>query len=155
VELEEEIRRAGGTPLSLPLDLRKKEDVRRMIHASRDHFGRIDVLVNNAASGFYGSVENTPEDVVQEIFDLNLEAPLLACQLVIPMMREQGAGHIINVSSVAGKRGLPLSGIYCATKFALHGISESLRVELKDSGVDVSIINPAATQTEFANAVRR
>src|SRR5439155_8587990 len=75
--------------------------------------------------------------------------PLFASQLVIPIMRAQGGGHIINVSSVAGKRGLPLSGIYCASKFALQGITESMRLELKDSGIHVSIISPASTETEF------
>jgi len=70
-------------------------------------------------------------------------------------MRAQAGGHIINISSVAGKRGLPLSGIYCATKFALNGISEALRVEVKASGIDVSVINPAATDTEFGDAIRR
>ena len=70
-------------------------------------------------------------------------------------MKSHGGGHIINVSSVAGRRGLPLSGIYCATKFALHAISESLRVELNGSGIDVSIINPAATESEFGEHVRR
>jgi len=136
------------------LDLRQKDHVRKVVHATRDQFGRIDVLINNAAFGFYGSVENTPTDVVREIFDLNFESPLFACQLVIPIMRAQGGGHIINVSSVAGKRGLPLSGIYCATKFALNGISEALRVETQDSGIDISIVNPAATATEFGDNVR-
>src|SRR5437867_2798975 len=150
----EEVKRVGGTPFVLPLDLRQKEHVKQVIHAALDQFGRIDVLINNAAFGFYGSVENTPASVIREIFELNFEAPLVACQLAIPIMRAQGHGHIINVSSVAGKRGLPLSGIYCATKFALNGISEALRVELKDSGIDVSLINPAATQTEFADNVR-
>jgi short-subunit dehydrogenase len=154
-ELEGQIRKDGGTSLSMTLDLREKANVERMIHATRDQLGRIDVLINNAAFGFYGSVENTPQAVVREIFDLNFESPLLACQLAIPIMRGQGGGHIINISSVAGKRGLPMTGIYCATKFALHGLSEALRVEVKDSGIDVSIINPAATETEFGDNVRR
>jgi len=150
----EGIRSAGGTAFALSLDLREKDHVKKVIHATRDQFGRIDVLINNAAFGFYGSVENTPAEVVREIFDLNFESPLIACQLVIPIMRAQGGGHIINVSSVAGKRGLPFSGIYCATKFALNGISESLRVETQGSGIDISIVNPAATETEFGNNVR-
>jgi short-subunit dehydrogenase len=154
-DLEDQIRREGGTALSLPSDLREKAHVQKMIHSTRDQFGRIDVLINNAAFGFYGTVENTPPAVVREIFDLNFEAPLLACQLAIPIMRAQGTGHIINVSSIAGKRGLPMTGIYCATKFALQGISETLRIELKGSGIDVSIINPAATETEFGDNVRR
>ena len=154
-ELEDQVRKAGGTAISMTLDLREKANVETMIHSSRDQLGRIDILINNAAFGFYGSVENTPQAVVREIFDLNFEAPLLACQLAIPIMRSEGGGHIINISSVAGKRGLPMTGIYCATKFALHGLSEALRVEVKDMGIDVSIINPAATDTEFGDNVRR
>lgn len=153
-ELQEHVRRLGGRAHVLSLDLRRKENVEKMIRATHEQFGRIDVLINNAAFGFLGTVENTPEPVVREIFDLNFQAPLLASQLVIPIMRAQGGGHIINISSVAGKRGLPLTGIYCATKFALQAITESLRVELKDSNIDVSIINPAATQTEFGEHVR-
>jgi short-subunit dehydrogenase len=154
-ELEDEVRRNGGAALSMVLDLRERVNVEKMIESTRDQLGRIDVLINNAAFGFHGSVENTPLAVVREIFDLNFEAPLLACQLAIPVMRAQGGGHIINISSVAGKRGLPMTGIYCATKFALHGISEALRVELEGSAIDVSIINPAATETEFGDNVRR
>jgi len=153
-QLAEEVRKAGGAALSLALDLRTTDNVEKVIRSAHDQFGRIDVLINNAAFGFYGSVENTPADVVREIFNVNFGTPLLACQLAIPIMRRQGGGHIINISSVAGKRGLPLSGIYCATKFALQGISESLRVELKDSGIDVSIVSPGATETEFGENVR-
>jgi short-subunit dehydrogenase len=150
----EEVKSAGGIPFVLPLDLRQKDHVKQVVHTARDHFGGIDVLINNAAFGFYGTVENTPADVIREIFDVNFESPLFACQLVIPIMRAQGGGHIINVSSVAGKRGLPLSGIYCATKFALNGISEALRIETQGSRIDISIVNPAATETEFGDNVR-
>ncbi len=152
--LEEEIRKAGGIATSMVLDLRQRDQVETMIRSTHDRFGRVDVLINNAGFGFLGSVEKTPAPVVREIFDLNFEAPLLASQLVIPIMQAQGGGHIINVSSVVGKRGLPLSGIYCATKFALQGISESLRLEVKDSGIDVSIVSPAATRSEFGEHVR-
>ena len=144
----------GGETLVLALDLRDKTQVEQMIRAANERFGRIDVLINNAGFGFLGSVESTPPAVVREIFDLNFEAPLIASQLAIPIMRAQGGGHIINVSSVVGKRGLPLSGIYCATKFALNGISESMRIELKQSNIDVSIVSPAATTTEFSEHIR-
>src|SRR5499427_9083763 len=152
--LAEEVRNAGGTAFVLPFDLRQRDQVKQMVHSTQDQFGRIDVLINNAGFGYYGSVENTSPDVVREIFDLNFETPLLASQLVIPIMRAQGGGHIINISSVAGKRGLPFSGIYSATKFALNGISEALRVEMQGSGIEVSVINPAATRTEFGANVR-
>jgi short-subunit dehydrogenase len=149
-ELAGELTRASF----MTLDLRYRDQVADMIRRTKEEFGRIDILINNAGFGFYGSVENAPQSIVREIFDLNFEAPLLACQLAIPIMRAQGSGHIINVSSVAGKRGLPLSGIYCATKFALQGMSESLRVEVKDAGIDVSIISPAATASEFGDSIR-
>jgi len=153
--LAEEVRKEGGIALVLPLDLRDKTQVEKMILSTREEFGRIDVLINNAGFGYLGTVEETPPGVVREIFDLNFGAPLLASQLVIPIMTAQGGGHIINVSSVVGRRGLPLNGIYCATKFALQGISESLRLEVKDAGIDVSIVSPAATESEFGDNVRR
>src|SRR5215471_9837276 len=153
-QISHDIEKSGGKTHCLVLDLTQPENVERMIAETRERFGRIDVLINNAAFGFFGSIEKTPASVVREIFALNFEAALHAIQLVIPIMRQQGSGHIINVSSVAGKRGIPLSAIYCATKFALDGLTQSLRLELKDSGIDVSLINPATTATEFAEHVR-
>ena len=153
--LADEVRKEGGTVLVLALDLRDRGQAEKMIATTREQFERIDVLINNAGFGYLGTVEETPAAVVREIFDLNFEAPLLASQLAIPIMKAHGGGHIINVSSVVGRRGLPLNGIYCATKFALQGISESLRLEVKDAGIDVSIVNPAATESEFGDHVRR
>ncbi len=152
--LKAEVTSLGGRAISFPMDLNNRGEVERMISATTKLFGRIDVLINNAAFGYFGTVQNTPAAVIREIFSLNFEAALLACQCAIPVMASARKGHIINVSSIAGKRGLPLSGIYCATKFALHGISESMRIELKDSGIDVSVINPAGTVTEFHRNVR-
>jgi short-subunit dehydrogenase len=154
-QLQDEIRSTRRSADILVLDLRKKRDVETMIQTTHARSGTIDVLINNAGFGYFGTVEHTPPAIVREIFDLNFEAPLIASQLAIPIMRSQGSGHIINVSSVAGKRGLPLSGIYCATKFALNGISETLRLELTASGIDVSIINPAATYSEFQEHIRQ
>jgi len=150
-----EARQSGANATYLVADMACEEDVDRMIAAAHDRFGRIDVLINNAGFGFYGRVESTSRPLVREIFAVNFEAPLYAIQIVVPMMKAQGSGHIINISSVAGRRGLPLSGIYSATKFALEGLSESLRLELRDSGIDVSVINPASTRTEFAESIRR
>jgi short-subunit dehydrogenase len=153
-ELEAGVRAAGGEATSLVLDLTERRAVETMIRSSHQRFGRIDVLINNAGFGYYGSVENTPESLVREMFDLNFNAALYASQLAIPIMRAKGGGHIINVSSIAGKRGLPFSGIYSATKFALNGISEALRIELEGSGIEVSVVNPGATKTEFVDKVR-
>jgi len=154
-EIRKQVEASGGNALCLPLDLTDSANVERMIVVALEHFGRIDVLINNAGFGFFGTVEHTTSAVVREIFALNFHAALRAMQLVIPLMRKQGGGHIINISSVAGKRGLPLSGIYCATKFALDGITQSLRLEVKDDGISVSVINPAGTETEFSEHVRQ
>jgi short-subunit dehydrogenase len=145
----EEIRSSGGSAEMLALDLRTTESVQTMVDTAFRQSGRIDVLINNAGVGYFGAVEHTADAALREVFALNFAAPLAASQLVIPIMRRQGQGHIINMSSVAGKRGLPLSGAYCASKFALNGITETLRLELMDSNIDVSLIHPAATSSEF------
>jgi short-subunit dehydrogenase len=150
-----EVEKAGGKAEIMALDLTRREAVAQMIEQTQQKFGRIDVLINNAGFGFFGTVEATPAPVVDEIFALNFEAPLYATQYVTPIMRAQRSGHIVNVSSVAGKRGLPLSGVYCATKFALDGLTQALRLELASEGIRVSIVNPAATYTDFFDQVRR
>jgi short-subunit dehydrogenase len=153
--LAREIQELGGTAFCQSLDLSRRHDVEAMVKAAHEKLGRIDVLINNAGFGYFGTIEHTPPELIREIFALNFEAPVLASQLVIPIMRKQGGGHIINISSVAGKRGVPLAGVYSATKFALNGVSESLRIELHNSNIHVSIINPAATRTEFGDVIRR
>ena len=153
--LGDEVKRLGGIAHTQVLDLSRCEDVETMVRAAQEKLGRIDVLVNNAAFGYFGTVEHTQPSLVREIVAVNFEAPLIATQRVIPIMRRQGSGHIINISSVAGKRGIPLSGIYSATKFAMNGLSEALRVELQDSGIVVSSVYPAGTRTEFGDAIRK
>jgi short-subunit dehydrogenase len=154
-QLETQIRESGGTAFMYVLDLTQPSAADMMIDAAFEKFGRIDVLINNAAFGYFGTVENTPPEVAREIFELNLQAPLRASQRAIPIMRRQGSGHIINVSSVVGNRGLPLGGIYSATKFALNGLSEALRVELNGTNIFVSLIYPASTKSEFGEAIRK
>ena len=153
--LEAEVRRSGGVATSIQADLSVPGNVDRVIDSALRHYGRVDVLINNAAVGYFGTVEYMSREVMDEILALNFTAPVIAIQRVVPIMKAAGRGHIINVSSVVGKRGLPLSGIYCASKFALGGISESLRLELREEGIHVSLIYPVATATNFFNAVRR
>jgi short-subunit dehydrogenase len=155
VELVNEIQANGGVAFAEALDLINPESVRAMVQCAQERLGRIDVLINNAGFGYFGTVESIPPSVVRDIFALNFEAPLLASQLVIPIMRRQGGGHIINISSIAGKRGLPLSGIYCATKFALNGLSEALRLEVRDAHIHLSLVYPASTMSEFRDSTRR
>lgn len=153
-DLAGRVRQVGGHAAVIDADLGAGEEIERLFALiQRDH-GRVDVLINNAAFGYYGTVEHAPEQLVREIFDVNFIAPLLATQRVLPIMRAQGSGHIINVASIAGKRGLPSSGIYCATKFAMDGMSAALRVELRAAGIDVSVIYPVSTRTPFFKVAR-
>jgi short-subunit dehydrogenase len=153
--LEAEVRQIGGAATSIQADLSVPGNVDRMIDCALERHGKIDVLINNAAVGYFGTVANMSREVMGEILALNFTAPVIAIQRVLPVMKAEGRGHIINVSSVVGKRGLPLSGIYCASKFALGGISESLRVELREEDIHVSLVYPVATETDFFDAVHR
>ncbi|MEO6509742.1 MAG: oxidoreductase [Nocardioides sp.] len=116
--------------------------------------GRIDVLVNNAGYGSYGSVEDVPIEEARRQFEVNVFGLARLTQLVTPHMREQGSGRIINISSIGGKFYEPLGAWYHATKFAVEGFSDSLRLELKPFGIDVVIIEPGPIITEW-NSISR
>ena len=111
--------------------------------------GRIDVLVNNAGYGSYGAVEDVPIDEARRQFDVNVFGLARLTQLVTPHMRKQGSGRIINISSIGGKFYEPLGAWYHATKFAVEGFSDSLRIELSPFGIDVVIIEPGPILTEW------
>ncbi|GIH05316.1 short-chain dehydrogenase/reductase [Rhizocola hellebori] len=111
--------------------------------------GRIDVLVNNAGYGSFGAVEDVPMDEARRQFEVNVFAVARLCQLALPHLRARGSGRIINVSSVGAKMYQPLGGWYHSTKYALEGLSDCLRVELKPMGIDVILIQPGGIDTEF------
>ena len=113
--------------------------------------GGVDILVNNAGFGLFGAMEETPLDDARYQFEVNLFGVARLTQLVLPHMREKGAGKIVNVSSVAGKIHTPLGSWYHASKHALEGWSDCLRWELKRFGIDVIIIEPGLIRTEFGN----
>jgi short-subunit dehydrogenase len=116
--------------------------------------GRIDALVNNAGYGSYGSLEDTPMSEARYQFDVNIFGMARLTQLVLPHMRTQRSGRIINISSIGGKLGEPHGAWYHATKYAVEGLSDSLRMELKEFGIDVVIIEPGAIITEWAGIAR-
>ena len=116
--------------------------------------GRIDALVNNAGYGSYGSLEDTPMSEARYQFDVNIFGMARLTQLVLPHMRQQRSGRIINISSIGGKLGEPHGAWYHATKYAVEGLSDSLRMELKEFGIDVVIIEPGAIITEWAGIAR-
>jgi NAD(P)-dependent dehydrogenase (short-subunit alcohol dehydrogenase family) len=119
-----------------------------------DEHGRVDVLVNNAGYGSYGAVENVPIDEARRQFEVNVFGLARLVQLVTPRMREQRSGRIINISSVGGKFYEPLGAWYHATKFAVEGFSDSLRLELAPYGIRVVIVEPGPIRTEWNTIAR-
>jgi short-subunit dehydrogenase len=130
-------------------DVTKTEQVRHLFAQVEELCGRLDILVNNAGLGYSGRLESTPVETARYLFDVNVMGTLYGIQAAVPIMRSQGSGHIINISSVVGKRATPGSAVYSATKFAQVALSESLRLELREAGIDVSVICPVSTTTEF------
>ena len=138
----------------LELDVDNDDSVKVTIKKILDEKQRIDVLVNNAGWGLWGCVEDVSVDEFKTQFETNFFSVIRLIQEVGPTMRKQGSGKIINISSVAGRIGFPASPAYISSKFALEGLSESLRLEMAPFGVDVIIIEPGVIKTNFLNPVR-
>lgn len=147
------IREAGGHPLQA--DVTKEEDLQRAVRTVLDAHRRIDVLVNNAGTVVHGSVEDTPLAMAREAFEVNVLAPARLAQLVLPAMRRQGSGTIVNVSSVGGEIALPLGAWYYASKHALEAFSDTLRMETGQFGIDVVVIQPGIIRTDFESGTAR
>ncbi len=135
--------------IAVPADISKVEDVKRMIKQIYEHFGRINILVNNAGKGYDAPIEKTDVDVFHCIFDLDVLGPVVAMQQVIPIMRKQGGGSIINISSGLALMYLPGMSIYSSLKRALSHISLTAREELKKDKITVSVMYPYITNTDF------
>jgi NADP-dependent 3-hydroxy acid dehydrogenase YdfG len=146
-ELTEWARRHGDRVLVVPLDVTDGDQVRAAVRAAEERFGGIDVLVNNAGRGWYGSVEGAADEDVRRMFDLNFFAVLTVLRAVLPGMRARGSGWIVNMSSVAGLRGVTGFGYYSATKAALEAITEVLREEVAPLGIRVLAVEPGAFRT--------
>ena len=140
---------------ALRMDLTDDESMAGGVRQVLEEAGRLDVLVNNAGYGSYGAVETVPMDEARRQFEVNLFGLARLVQLVTPTMREQGAGRIINVSSIGGKIYEPLGAWYHATKYAVEGLSDSLRIELSPFGIEVVIIEPGPIDTEWTPTARR
>jgi short-subunit dehydrogenase len=140
--------------LALACDVRHREEIDRVIGLTMHHFGRIDIWVNNAGHGLLDSVEHVDMTACRETFDTNFFGALAGMQAVIPVMRRQRAGAIINISSVAGHIPLPFHSIYSATKFAMNALGKAARVELQHCGIHVLTVCPGYVRTDFgANAL--
>jgi uncharacterized protein len=141
--------------LGLACDVRNREEIDRVLGLTLHHFQRIDVWINNAGHGILDSVANIKMAACRETFDTNFFGTLDAMQAVIPVMKQQASGTIINISSVAGHIPIPFHAAYSATKFAMNAIGKAARVELKTSGINVMTVCPGYVRTAFgANAVK-
>src|SRR6267154_1449204 len=141
--------------LALACDVRHREEIDRVVGLTMHHFQRIDIWVNNAGHGLLDSIASVSMADCRETFDTNFFGALESMQAVIPIMKQQGSGTIVNVSSVAGHIPLPFHGIYSGTKFAMNAIGKAARLELADTGIHVLTVCPGYVRTDFgANAIK-
>jgi short-subunit dehydrogenase len=141
--------------LGLGCDVRNREEIDRVVGLTLHHFQRINVWINNAGHGILDSVANVDMAACRETFETNFFGALEAMQAAIPVMKQQGSGTIINVSSVAGHLPIPFHAVYSATKFAMNAIGKAARIELKSSGINVLTVCPGYVRTAFgANAIK-
>ncbi|SMO67352.1 Short-chain dehydrogenase [Chryseobacterium rhizoplanae] len=132
----------GDSVLPLTLDVDKREESLAVAQKVQQHFGSIDILINNAGYALTGAIEETNEQEARAQFETNFFGTLWLTQAVLPIMRDQKSGHIIQVSSILGLATLPTMGLYNASKFALEGLSETLATEVKEFGIHVTLVEP-------------
>ena len=150
--LDDLVSKYGDNILPLKLDVNDREADFAAISKAKEHFGGIDVLINNAGYGLFGSIEETTEKEARDQVETNFFGLLWLSQAVLPVMREQGHGHIIQLSSVLGLVTLPVLGLYNASKFAVEGLSETLATEVKGFGINVTLIEPNGFATDWSGA---
>jgi NADP-dependent 3-hydroxy acid dehydrogenase YdfG len=153
--LAAEIRARGSETLVMAADVVNAADVRAFVTAAVERFGRLDVMVNNAGFGVRGRVEETPVEDYRRLMEVNYLGTVHGCQAALPVMRAQGRGVIINVSSIVGHRALGGGAAYAATKAAQVSLTESLRLELRGTGIAACSVHPVSTETEFAEVAAR
>ena len=143
-----------GNALAVPCDVTDRSQVESAVKAAADRFGRVDVLVNNAGQGLQAAIDAIEPDDFRAVIELNLIAPLVAMQAVLPIMRAQGSGTIVNISSGITFGAMPGSGAYAATKYGLEKLTDIARAELGEEGITVSTMIPFSTDTDFTSSVR-
>lgn len=141
----------GDNALILELDVTKPVQVTAAVNQAHAHFGRLDIIFNNAGYSLVGTIEECSADDVRAMYETNVFGSLAVIQAALPLLRKQGSGHILGTSSGVGHVTLPVIGYYCSTKWAFEAIHESLAAEVKDFGIKVTIIEPGAYATEFGS----
>ncbi len=153
--LRRDIEAAGGTALTIVADVTREDDMNGLVTRAVERFGRLDVMMCNAGFGIYGAIDDITPDQMRKLVDINYFGTYYATRAALGVFRRQGAGHIVIVSSIVGKRGVPYMGAYSATKFAQVGLAECLRSEVDGSGIHVSVVYPISTSTEFTEVMLR
>ena len=138
------------TAIAFKLDVTDKADIKASVEKALETFGGIDVLVNNAGIGYFGAVEESEEDEVRRMFEINVFGLANMTKEVLPIMRKQRSGHIVNIASIGGLVSFPAVGFYNATKYAVDGLSESLAKETAHLGIKVTVIAPSGFRTDWA-----
>jgi len=153
--VSEELQQYTNEVMVIPTDVSNQDQVNEMVSQVINRFGRIDYLFNNAGSSFVGSVEDSDFiENTKKMFEIDYLGTVYATKAVLPHMKKQGLGHIMNMSSVVGRKAFPKFGGYSSIMHALSGFSDSLRQELRDTGINVSIIHPALTQTNLLDDIK-
>ncbi len=143
-------KRHGDRVLVRALDVTMRDRIDRVVEEARRHFGRIDVLVNNAGYGYLAAIEEGEDDAVRAMFETNVFGLVDMTKAVLPVMRAQAGGLIVNISSIGGLTSFAATGYYHATKYAVEGLSESLALEVEPLGIDVMIVEPGPFRTNWA-----
>ena len=150
--LDDLVQQYGDRILPIALDVTDKAADEAAVQQAVDRFGRIDVAVNNAGYGLFGMVEEVSEQELRDQLETNLFGAVWVTQAVLPVMRQQGSGHIIQVSSIGGITAFPLVGAYHASKWALEGISQALAQEVADFGIHVTLVEPTGYSTDWSGS---
>lgn len=141
----------GANVLTLELDVTNSDQVKTAVAQAHAHFGRLDIVLNNAGYSLVGTIEEASAEDVKAMYDTNIFGALAVIQAALPLLRQQGSGHIVGISSNLGHVTLPVIGYYCSSKWAFEAIHESLALEVKAFGIKVTIIEPGAYATEFGS----
>lgn len=150
-----QIQAAGGRAAIAPLDVAREQEVQALVATATREFGRLDIMICNAGFGYYGTIEDTPPDVMTRMIDVNYMGTYYGARAALPLFRAQNSGHLVFVSSIAGRRGIAGMGGYSATKAAQAGLAEALRTEFAGTPIHVSCVYPISTRTEFHDAMAR
>jgi len=154
-QVANEIIQAGGTSLPIVADVTQAAEMQLFVDQTVSRWGQLDVMVCNAGYGVYGAIDQIAPEKVKAMTEVNYLGTFHAARAALPIFRRQNHGHVVIISSIVGKRGVPYVGAYAATKFAQVGLAECLRAELVGTGIHVTVVYPISTQTEFHDVMVR